>query len=87
VDEATVSRRVARSEDVLGTQLFERMRGKLIPTEAGRAVARLAENVEREIEALIAAISGRDHLAAGPVRVTAVPAIVNRILIPALPTC
>jgi DNA-binding transcriptional LysR family regulator len=85
VDEATVSRRVAGSEHVLGTQLFERMPGKLIPTEAGRAVARRAEDVEREIGALISAISGRDHLAARPVRVTAVPAIVNRILIRALP--
>jgi DNA-binding transcriptional LysR family regulator len=64
VDEATVSRRVARSEDVLGTQLFERMRGKLMPTETGRAVARLAENVERVTAAISAAIISRQDLSA-----------------------
>ena len=85
VDEATVSRRVARSEQILAAQLFERVRGKLIPTEAGKTAARHAEQVEREIEALIAGVSGTDRLTAGPVRVTAVPAIVNRVLIPALP--
>jgi DNA-binding transcriptional LysR family regulator len=58
------SRRAARSEHLLARQLFERMRGKLVPTEAGRVVARRAENVEREIEALIAAISGRDPIMA-----------------------
>jgi DNA-binding transcriptional LysR family regulator len=85
VDETTVARRISRSERLLAARLFERSRGKLIPTEAGRQSAERAEHVEREVEALVAEISGADRAVSGRVRVTSVPIIVNRILIPALP--
>ena len=84
VDEATVARRVARSERLLQAQLFERSRGKLLPTEAGKMAAERAEHIEHEMEALVTGISGADQLAIGRVRVTSVPIVVNRILIPAL---
>ena len=85
VDEVTVGRRIARIERQLGARLFERGRGKLAPTEAGRATAERAERVEQEVEGLLAAVAGADRVAAGRVRVTAVPVIVNRLLLPALP--
>jgi len=85
VDEATVGRRIARIERQLGAQLFDRARGRLAPTEAGRAAAERAERVEQEVEGLIAAATGAGRVAAGRVRVTAVPVIVNRLLLPALP--
>jgi DNA-binding transcriptional LysR family regulator len=85
VDEATVGRRIARIERQLGSRLFDRAQGRLAPTEAGRAAAERAERVEQEVEELIAAAAGTDHIAAGRVRVTAVPVIVNRLLLPVLP--
>jgi DNA-binding transcriptional LysR family regulator len=85
VDEATVRRRIARIERQLGARLFDRARGRLAPTEAGRAAAERAERVEQEVEGLIAAATGAGRVAAGRVRVTAVPVIVNRLLLPALP--
>jgi DNA-binding transcriptional LysR family regulator len=58
----------------------------LAPTEAGRAAAERAERVEQEVEGLVAAAAGADRVAAGRVRVTAVPVIVNRLLLPTLPS-
>jgi DNA-binding transcriptional LysR family regulator len=85
VDEATVARHIARIERQLGARLFDRAQGKLVPTEAGRAAAERAERVEQELEAFWAEVTGADQIAAGRVRLTAVPVIINRLLIPALP--
>ena len=85
VNETTVARRVAQAEQRLSARLFERNLGRLHPTEAGTAVVAGAERVELEVQALESATSGADRLAAGSVRVTSVPIIVNRILVPALP--
>jgi DNA-binding transcriptional LysR family regulator len=85
VDEATVRRRIAQIERQLGARLFDRTQGRLAPTEAGRAAAERAERMEQEVEGLIAAAAGSDRVAAGRVRVTAVPVIVNRLLLTALP--
>jgi DNA-binding transcriptional LysR family regulator len=85
VDEATVARRIARLERRLGARLFERVQGRFVPTDAGRLVAERAERIEYEVEAVMAGISGADHLVTGRVRVTSVPIVVNRILVPALP--
>ncbi len=85
VNESTVGRRIARAERRLGARLFERSQGQLHPTEAGAAVVAGAERVELEVQALEGAVSGADRLAAGTVRVTSVPIVVNRLLVPALP--
>ena len=85
VNETTVGRRIARAERRLGARLFERSQGLLLPTEAGAAVVAGAERVELEVQAVESAVSGTDHLAAGRVRVTSVPIVVNRLLVPALP--
>jgi DNA-binding transcriptional LysR family regulator len=85
VDEATVTRRIARTERLLDVQLFERVRGKVLPTDAGRTAAERAMQVEREVDALVAGTSGGNRSAIGRVRITSVPMLVNRVLIPALP--
>jgi DNA-binding transcriptional LysR family regulator len=86
VDEATVGRRIARIERQLGARLFDRGRNRVVPTVAGKAAAERAERVELEVEGLIAAAVGADRAASGRVRVTAVPVVVNRLLLPALPS-
>ncbi|MDH3597181.1 MAG: LysR family transcriptional regulator, partial [Rhodospirillales bacterium] len=85
VNDTTVARRIAQAEQRLGAHLFERNLGILHPTEAGAAVVAGAERVELEVQALESAVSGADGLAAGSVRVTSVPIMVNRVLVPALP--
>ena len=85
VNETTVARRIARFEASLGTRLLERSTGGLHPTSAGSAVVAAAERVERETQAIESQLSGVDSRAAGTVRLTSVPVLVNRVLIPALP--
>ncbi|HTZ80999.1 MAG TPA: LysR family transcriptional regulator [Stellaceae bacterium] len=83
VDQTTVARRLGAVEAALGTRLFERgARGRLHPTPAARTAIARAERVEREIEAL-RGIAGGDQALRGTVRITAVPVLVNHVLIPA----
>lgn len=85
VNESTVGRRVARAEQDLGARLFERSAGAYHPTDAGAAVVACAERVELDVQGVENAVSGTDDLAAGTVRVTSVPVLVNHVLVPALP--
>lgn len=83
IDETTVARRIARIEKRLGTSLFERAAGRLRPTEAGETMLAHAERVETEFGVLEAALTGAHRIAAGSVRLTAVPILINHILVPA----
>jgi DNA-binding transcriptional LysR family regulator len=85
VDETTVARRLAAAEAALGARLFERVDGAMRPTQAGEAAIAHAERIEREVQALHGRIAGADAAVAGTVRLTAVPIVVNRLLVPALP--
>jgi DNA-binding transcriptional LysR family regulator len=85
VDQTTVARRIAAAERALGARLFERKDGMLAPTKTGEAALARAARVELEMEALERDPSEADSAAAGRVRLTAVPILVNRMLIPALP--
>jgi DNA-binding transcriptional LysR family regulator len=85
VNQTTVSRRIAAAERALGARLFERSDGTLRPTKAGEAAVARAAQVEREVEALERRVGGADAALAGTVRLTSVPILVNRLLIPALP--
>ncbi len=85
VNESTVARRISQAESRLGARLFERNLGVSHPTKAGAVVVSGAERIELEVQAVESTISGADRLAAGSVRVTSVPIIVNRVLVPALP--
>lgn len=85
VNESTVVRRIGQVEERLAARLFDRVKGKLTPTEAGLEIASLAERIEIEVQSSTWTISGSDLRVAGTVRVTSVPILTNRILIPALP--
>jgi DNA-binding transcriptional LysR family regulator len=85
VNQTTVARRLAAAQAALGARLFERGDGVLHPTEAGEAALAHAARVEQDFLALERGIGGADAIAAGTVRVTAVPILANRLLIPALP--
>ena len=85
VDETTVARRLAHVERALGARLFERIDGMLLPTDMGQIVARQAEHVESTVDQIGHATSGADAKVAGVVRITAVPMVLNRLLVSALP--
>ena len=52
VDRTTVARRLERLEAQLGTQLFERISGKLVATDEGRRILSVAERAEQELSNL-----------------------------------
>jgi DNA-binding transcriptional LysR family regulator len=83
VDQTTVARRLAAAERALGARLFERIDGRLSPTRAGEAAILQAERVEQEVARLEHAVGGADAEVAGSVRLTAVPVLANRLLVPA----
>jgi len=85
VNQTTAARRLAAAEAALGARLFERRDGVLYPTKAGEGAIARAAQVEQEVRALEAGIGGADARAAGTVRLTAVPILANRLLIPAVP--
>jgi DNA-binding transcriptional LysR family regulator len=86
VDDTTVGRRIAALEAALGARLLERTSdGRLRPTEAGAAALSHAERIEREIGALGLTVGGSNERVAGSVRLTSVPLLVDRLLVPALP--
>ena len=82
VDQTTVSRRLKALERALGIGLFQRDAGRLVPTDAGAAILARAERVESEILGLREELSGGVTRCAGLVRLTSVPVIVNRLLLP-----
>ncbi len=84
VDQTTVGRRLAALEQAAGTKLFQRVDGRLVPTEAGEIVSARAERVETEMLALEEQLAGADNTPAGVVRLTATPILANRLLIPRL---
>ena len=83
VDATTVSRRLAAAQKAAGRRLYRRLPdGRLSLTDEGEALAAIAERIERDVAALDdGASSGAG--AAGVVRLTAVPFLVNRVLAPA----
>jgi DNA-binding transcriptional LysR family regulator len=84
VDETTVARRIARLERQLGSKLFHRVSGTMRPSDSGAMVLEHAERIELEIGQLSGRASGADRSAKGTVRLTAIPLLINRILIPSL---
>lgn len=84
VDQTTVTRRLAAMEQALGTHLFDRTGGRMRPTAAGEEALDRAERVESEVLALQENLTGADSQPHGVVRLTAVPTVINRLLIPNL---
>lgn len=85
VNESTVMRRIAQAETRLQARLFERKQGVVTPTEVGSQLVGHAERVEQVVQHAVGTIKGTDSVIAGSVRVTSVPLMVNRVLVPALP--
>lgn len=86
ISETTVARRLRRLEASLGAELLRKAAsGKLELTDAGHAVLHHAEAVERENNALREKLGQMSKRLAGVVRISAVPIIASRILVPNLP--
>jgi DNA-binding transcriptional LysR family regulator len=86
VDVTTVARRIHRVEAALGSKLFDRKDGTLRPTDAAAHVIARAEQIEADAKAIVERASGADIAASGRVRITTVPLIASRILLPGLRT-
>ena len=83
VDDTTVSRRLATLEAAMGQRLYQRLAsGRLELTEAGQAVAAIAERMDRDVGALERGHSDYETVS-GVIRLTSVPFVINRILVPA----
>jgi DNA-binding transcriptional LysR family regulator len=84
VNETTVARRIAALEEALGVHLFQRTQaGRLPPTAAGAKAISQSELIEARVLELRDDVAGADRSVAGTVRLTAVPILVNRLLVPA----
>jgi DNA-binding transcriptional LysR family regulator len=85
VDNTTVSRRLAALQAAIGAQLCQQLgKGDLQLTRAGEQAVAHAEKVEREVNRLARSLHGADTAISGTVRLTAVPIIVDHVLVPAL---
>ena len=84
VNETTIYRRLTRIESRLGSRLFQRIEGSLLPTDLGHRVIAHAERMELEAEAVIEAANSVNTAAGGTVRLTSVPILINRLLLPEL---
>ena len=82
VDQATVSRRLLRLEDVVGSPLFIRDGTRLIPTDLARRMAEQAESAESALTSVFDIEA--EAQPQGSVRVTAAPMIAAHVLAPAL---
>lgn len=80
ISHPTLSRRLKRMEERLGTRLFERTPSLCRPTEAGLEIRDLAERMRGEIAALENRVAGRDRRAEGTVRLTAPDAVAEYLL-------
>lgn len=85
VDMTTVSRRLKALESALGTQLFQRIDNRYLPTDALQQVLLHAEQVELEIGRLQSDLLGQDEDLRGRVRITSVHTFINSYLLQRLP--
>ncbi len=84
VEHSTVSRRITAIERDLGAKLFARTPDGHRLSEAGKRAFAAGESVEREVQALEAAVAGGDAKPQGTVRVTTSEGF-TPVLIPHLP--
>jgi DNA-binding transcriptional LysR family regulator len=80
VELSTVMRRLAALEEEVGTALFLRARRAIVPTEAGRALVAVAEQVEAEMQALERRLA-KDIDDCGPVRLATTDGLAERLLV------
>ncbi|MBP5986425.1 MAG: LysR family transcriptional regulator [Azonexus sp.] len=81
VDQTTVSRRLRTLESDLGTPLFERRKGLLMPTSAGLILIERGQRMEQEMAALCHLVADSQSQVQGVIRITAVDALVSHYLV------
>jgi len=82
VDSTTVSRRLKSLENLVQSELFIRSPdGRLQPTQIASEIISHAERMENEAAAIAEALGRSAHQLTGTVRLTAVPVLVNRVLV------
>ena len=84
LNKSTVSRRIAAIEGELGVALLQRGPNGYEFTPAGEAATAAAEQLERVVNELAAAVGGADRTAKGTVRVTVPAWFAQYLIIPAL---
>ncbi len=87
VSDTTVARRIRALEQKLGASLFLRSAtGRYEPTDATLEILKHAEAIETAHNAIAATTTERTSRVVGSVRISSVPIIVNRLLVPKLGT-
>lgn len=87
VSDTTVARRIKTLEEALATTLFLRSaNGRYEPTDAAVQILSHAESIETSHAAISTISAENTNRATGSVRLSAVPVVVNRFLVPQLPT-
>lgn len=81
--ESTVSRHLSAVENSVGIALFERTASGLRPTAACTELIGYIARAERELDAGLVAAVDADTALVGRVRLTAVPILMNHLIIPA----
>lgn len=82
VNESTVSRKIRRAEERLGIQIFQKNSNSYELTSVGTKLISHLQSADIEIEKAIQYLNSECDVLSGTVRITAVPSLVNRILIP-----
>ena len=85
VDKTTVSRRLRAMAQAVGQEVVEATGTGLALTEFGRALHRHAEVMRDEMQSVSMLARAGTGPQLGTVRLTAVPLIINHVLLPALP--
>ncbi|MES1942074.1 LysR family transcriptional regulator [Salinisphaera sp. T5B8] len=81
---ATVYRRLIACERALGTRLFERDRGRHVPTAAGAEWVAVADDMDGAVVDAARRMAGRDFQAAGTVRLTTTDTLLHGLVSPVL---
>jgi len=82
VQHSTVSRRIRKFEENLGTRLLERKTGRYELTQAGENVKQASGRIEREVLSVDGALLGKDAQQVGPLKVAALNNMASSVLMP-----
>ncbi|VWB30816.1 LysR family transcriptional regulator [Burkholderia latens] len=84
IDQATVGRRLATLEHMLGATLFLRSSNGYLPTPVGELALRAAEAMEQHAHELVRLTQGVDRRLAGEVKITTTDALALEFVMPAI---
>jgi len=84
LDSSTLSRRLVVLEESLGTQLFDRTREGLLPTEGAELLLPAAEEMAAAHARFARDASGFERVAEGTVRLSVPPGLAESFVVPAL---